>query len=250
MTKRRRKKALLAVVGVFALACLAIIAYSYYQEMGNNKQHRATPAPLPTVSPAPTATPTPEVSSPPSDGTGGGRSNSIKSAGSRKDAVDAAVQAIDALSTAPFLAKDQQRELLRQKVAPGVRSKMRRSYPRAAARLRRAYGYLSNTDALIHLEYQEVTTKYKVVSYGRGKATVVLYSVSNFTTRSLNSGTYDVEVRKNTVWSVQTVRMEWHNNHWLYASSTSPPKGRSNEFYTNYMEGLKPYVYKKSENDG
>jgi hypothetical protein len=249
-SKTKRKKALLVVIGCVGLFCLVVVGYSYYQEGQNNNLHGvspATPAASPTASPAPTATTTP---SPPSDRVGSGGSSPTERKSSHMDAVNAAVQAVNILSTAPFLALDQQRQLLRQKVAPSVRSKMRRDFPKASERLLKAYGYLNDDDALIHLQYQEVTTKYKVTSFGKSKATAVLYSVSNYISRALNSSTYEFEVRKNTVWTVQTVRMEWHNGHWLYVSATTPPKGKSNEFYANYMEGLKPYVYKKSENDG
>jgi hypothetical protein len=166
------------------------------------------------------------------------------------DAVDAAVQDIDTLNAAPFLEADQRRQLVQQIVAPGMRSNMRRALPKDAKKLLEAYGYLNNTDALVNLFFKEVTTKYKVNSFGQGKAEVVLYSVSNFQTRVLSPNTYQPEVHQNTVWTVQTVRMEWHGGRWLYSSSTNPPTGQTSAFYANYMEGLKPYVYKKSENDG
>jgi hypothetical protein len=127
---------------------------------------------------------------------------------------------------------------------------MYRNFPRSAKKLLEAYGYLNNTDALVHLQFQEVTTKYKIGSFGGGRATAVLYSVSNYISRDLNPATYDLEDRQHTIWTVQSVRMEWHNGHWLYAGATTPAEGKSNVYYANYMEGLKPYVYKKSENDG
>jgi hypothetical protein len=167
-----------------------------------------------------------------------------------QDAVDAAVQIVNALNTAPFLPKDQLRALVRQSLAPSVRATAIKNQHKQSKRLREAYGYTSNEDALVNLRYQQTALKFRVSSFGSEEATIVLYTQSDFRTRVLNKQTYQPEVRDNTVWYVQTVRMEWHNGHWLYVSSVGPPRGQSPQFYAKYMEDLKPYAYQKSENDG
>jgi hypothetical protein len=251
--KSRGRRALLIAVGAVTLFCLVVIGYSYYQEGKNPKRTPTAPAEpsaTPVTSAVPKATAAPNHPSHTSGGRHAATPNSSQSRGNSMDAVDAAVADVSSLNTAPFLDTTAQHQLLQQIVAPGVRARMRRALPKDAASLLKAYGYLSNTDALIHLFFKELTTKYKISSFGRSKAEVVLYSVSTFHTRTLNPGTYELEEHKNTVWTVQTVRMEWHGGRWLYVSSANPPTGQSNEFYAKYMEGLKPYVYKKTTNDG
>ncbi|MBA3757315.1 hypothetical protein H0X09_00385 [Candidatus Saccharibacteria bacterium] len=197
----------LVLVGLVVVAVLIIGSYTQPQPNSATAPNTATPS----IAQAPQRTvPAPQTPKPP---TASKASKKLKKP-LVKDAITAAATATSNLSVAQFLPREQMLQIVKGWVIPKERLFVAQNYVQSGPKVAQLLGYQSPEEARVRAGYYVSPQKYRVVDFGGGKATVMLYTISHWVT-SLND-----EYRAP---GITVIQVKWLRGKWLYVRSYNPP---------------------------
>lgn len=157
---------------------------------------------------------------------------------SREDAVDAAVTAFEAISRAHFLPLEQRRETVRRLAVPEVRRNMVRRLGADGKDLAQKLGYGDDLQDLLSNGYKTTVEQVHVDSFGDGRATISVYSLTQVVGKQIVKDLYGQDVVKlDHYWprSITVVKMRWRDSQrqpgrWLFVKRQDPAPGRAPVF--------------------
>lgn len=196
----------------------------------------------------------PSTAPDPAGNEGDGSSHGPKSIkASSKDAVISAIEAVGGLSVAQLLPPELLRESVNNLAVPESRTVLIELLGPNGRNLATAWGYDSTQDALINSEYRVGTQKYRVDEFdaSAGTATVSLYTVTHFVTRSVTSVNQLLWLATDSP-RINVVKMRWVNDRWLFVERSDPKPGQAPDFtdkdvglsFNQVVNRYKPFLEK------
>jgi hypothetical protein len=212
------------------------------------------------ATPSPTATP--PLVNPPADKSSG------TSSSSRKQALDAAVMALEAISAAQFQLPADRSKVISQWVLPSLAGEYETNLAEDGQKLAQAWGWTSTYEAFLYAQYGATTKMYKVDSFNNGKAVIRLYTLSRHQERGVTPPPENQVVLKRYTGQpgITVVKMRNQDGKWWYSGRANLPPGQRPQFgpgdtedhltsaeavrrYKPFVKGFSRYVYSR-EDDG
>lgn len=170
------------------------------------------------------------------------------------DAVNSAVEAVQALSVAQLLPAVLLAESVNNLAVPESRSVLIELLGPNGRNLATAWGYDSIQDALNNSEYRVATKKYRVGAFdpAAGTAVVSLYTVTHFVTKRTVNSQNQITCCGYNHPRIKVVSMRWVEDRWLYVASSDPAPGQAPVFtgkgpglsYDQVVNLYKPFLEK------